>query len=149
MLSTTLEELVEIFPQDWNIEIEEIEAVLHLIQQLDPIGMGHGPKRILVPSTVRLANRNPMLESGKKFGRELSTLIRQQRLYPSHKKAESKRDDDLKTAIALIKTLNPRPASKLNLGKVEYVEPDVLVVKKFDLESRTELKGNTSNSGKQ
>ena len=39
-------------------------------------------------------------------------------------------DDDLKTAIALIKTLNPRPASKLNLGKVEYVEPDVLVVKK-------------------
>ena len=40
MLSTTLEELIDTFPQDWNIEIEEIEAVLHLIQQLDPIGMG-------------------------------------------------------------------------------------------------------------
>ena len=30
MLTTALEELIDTFPKDWDIEIEEIEAVLRL-----------------------------------------------------------------------------------------------------------------------
>ena len=130
MLSTTLEELVEIFPQDWNIEIEEIEAVLHLIQQLDPIGMGSRDlKEYLFLQLCDLPTETPCLKVAKSLVENYLPLLGSRDYTRLAKKLRAS-DDDLKTAIALIKTLNPRPASKLNLGKVEYVEPDVLVVKK-------------------
>ena len=127
MLSTSLEELLDTFPQDWNIEIEELEAVLHLIQHLDPIGMGSRDlKEYLLLQLRDLPTELPCLEVAKSLVTNYLSLLGSRDYNRLTKKLRAS-DDDLKTGIALIKTLNPRPASKLNLGKVEYVEPDVLV----------------------
>ena len=138
MLSTTLEELIDTFPEDWNIEIEEIEAVLHLIQNLDPIGIGSRDlKEYLSIQLCNLRKETPCLEVAKSLVENYLSLLGNRDYNRLTKKLKAS-DDDLKTAIALIKKLNPRPASKLNLGKVEYIEPDVIVIKK-DLRWQVEL----------
>jgi len=130
MLSTSLEELLDTFPKDWDIEIDELEAVLHLIQHLDPIGMGSRDlKEYLLLQLRDLPTEPPCLEVAKSLVTNYLSLLGSRDYNRLSKKLRAS-DDDLKAAIALIKTLNPRPASKLNLGNVEYVEPDVLVVKK-------------------
>ena len=130
MLTSTLEELLDTFPKDWDIEIEEIEAVLHLIQHLDPIGIGSRDlKEYLSLQLCDLPNETPCLEIAKNLVDNHLSLLGSKDYNRLMKKLRAS-DDDLKKAIALIKRLNPRPARELNLGKVEYVEPDVIVIKK-------------------
>ncbi len=143
MLTSTLEELLDTFPRDWDIEIEEIEAVLHLIQHLDPIGIGSRDlKEYLSLQLCDLPNETPCLEIAKNLVDNHLSLLGSKDYNRLMKKLRAS-DDDLKKAIALIKRLNPRPARELNLGKVEYVEPDVIVIKK-GLSWRVELNSKTT-----
>ena len=143
MLTTTIEELIDTFPIDWDIEIEEIEAVLHLIQHLDPIGIGSRDLReYLSLQLCDLPNETPCLAIAKNLVDSYLSLLGSKDYNRLMKKLRVS-DDDLKTAIALIKRLKPRPARELNLGKIEYVEPDVIVVKK-DLGWRVELNSKTT-----
>ncbi|HIG40172.1 MAG TPA: RNA polymerase factor sigma-54 [Gammaproteobacteria bacterium] len=112
-----------------EIEMDEVEAVLHLIQHLDPVGVAaRDLKECLtiqlnqLPQTTPwrketllvVQNYLPMLAN-----RDYAYLIRKSRL----------KEPELKAVISLIQTLNPRPGADISPPTTEYVEPDVIVTK--------------------
>lgn len=128
-LSTTVEELHASLAQDEDADIEpdEVEAVLHLIQRLDPVGVGARDLRecLLVQleqTSADLPARAPAIE-----------LVRDHLdLLAAHDHAQLKRrlrvdDETLAEAIELIRSTDPRPGGQLSSARTEYLIPDVFV----------------------
>lgn len=136
MLSTTLEELLgglngdpEDAGDDEPIEMDEVAAVLKLIQQFDPVGVAardlgeclalqlkaldtHTPWR---KEAIALVSEHLDLLAARDF----NTLMRRTRLD----------ETDLASVVALIQSMNPRPGSSIGGETPEYIVPDVLVYK--------------------
>ena len=132
MLTITLDDVLVSIPEEHpeEVEMDEVVAVLHLIQHLDPVGVAARDLRECLtiqlnqlPGTVPwkkealmvVADYLPYLAS-----RDYAYLIRKTRL----------KEPELKRVIALIQTLNPRPGADISPSTTEYIEPDVIVTKK-------------------
>jgi len=112
-----------------EIELDEVEAMLHLVQHLDPIGVASRDLREtlliqlndLAKDTPHRADAILVVDQYLSYlaNRDYSYLIRKTRL----------KEGQLKEAIGLIQTLNPRPGSNITVSNTEYVEPDVIVTK--------------------
>jgi RNA polymerase sigma-54 factor len=130
MLRLELQEIQEAMPVDWDVQIEEIEAVLHLIQHLDPLGIAArdlGECLLIqlqsLPNTVdaKLLAITLITDHLASLGnRDFAFLIKH--LHVS--------EAQLQSAIELIQTLNPKPGAGLNEVAPQYVVPDVVVTKK-------------------
>jgi RNA polymerase sigma-54 factor len=115
-------------------ELDEIEAVLHQVQNFDPLGVGARhlgeclqlQLRSLDPSTphrdtaARLATAEHLDLLAKHDYAQLRRLLKL--------KAE-----DLQHAIDLIQGLNPRPGSSIQGTQASYIVPDILVRKQRGL----------------
>ncbi|MEE4362012.1 MAG: RNA polymerase factor sigma-54 [Pseudomonadales bacterium] len=129
MLTTSLEEIAAGFDPELDIELDEIEAVLHRLQQFDPPGVCARSLaeclilqlRDLDPDTPWRAEALNLLSEHMDLlaGRDYATLLRRARLS----------EDELGEVMRLIQTLNPRPASSIAPPRTEYVVPDVFVRK--------------------
>ena len=132
VLTITLDDVLISIPEEHpeEVEMDEVVAVLHLIQHLDPVGVAARDLRECLtiqlnqlPGTVPwkkealmvVADYLPYLAS-----RDYAYLIRKTRL----------KEPELKRVIALIQTLNPRPGADISPSTTEYIEPDVIVTKK-------------------
>lgn len=127
-----LEEVLQSIPYNEAdpVEMDEVEAVLHLIQHLDPIGIAaRDLSECLAIQLMQLPPRTPWRQEAllvvkdhlsSLANRDYAYLIRKTRL----------KEPELKSVIELIQTLNPRPGSDFNQTKTEYIEPDVMVSKK-------------------
>ncbi len=132
VLTITLDDVLVSIPEEHpeEVEMDEVVAVLHLIQHLDPVGVAARDLRECLtiqlnqlPGTVPwkkealmvVADYLPYLAS-----RDYAYLIRKTRL----------KEPELKRVIALIQTLNPRPGADISPSTTEYIEPDVIVTKK-------------------
>ena len=132
VLTITLADVLVSIPEEHpeEVEMDEVVAVLHLIQHLDPVGVAARDLRECLtiqlnqlPGTVPwkkealmvVADYLPYLAS-----RDYAYLIRKTRL----------KEPELKRVIALIQTLNPRPGADISPSTTEYIEPDVIVTKK-------------------
>ena len=112
-----------------NITIEEVEAVLHRIQQFEPAGVGGKDlAECLLIQLKQLPDDTPCREGAMLVvehhlpllgSRDFGTIMRKTKL------SESK----LKDIIALIQTLNPHPGSYIESSRTEYVVPEVIVTK--------------------
>ena len=112
-----------------NVDNDEIEAVLKLIQTLDPTGVGaRNLSECLLLQLRQLAADTPWLDLARLIcrdyldqlgAREFSTLLRRLRLTP----------EQLQQVVSLIQSLQPRPGSLYTDTPVEYVVPDVFVRK--------------------
>ena len=128
-LSLSLEEIRTTLSADLDAEPEEIEAVLHLIQTLEPAGVG--ARDLAECLDLQLAQ----LEPGTPWLAEARTLVsRQLQLLAAHDyrqlmKCMKLNREELEQVIALIQSLRPRPGSQLQEANAEYVVPDVLVKK--------------------
>ena len=128
-LTTTLEELLDAL-DDEDLTLEEIAAVLHRVQSLDPPGVGGRdlPECLLIqlrqlPDGERL--RDPAI-----------------RVCEQHFEALSKNDiEQIRRALqlsaqetvevcALIRSLHPRPGTLIADVQPQYVIPDVIVRKR-------------------
>lgn len=128
-LDETLEEVLESFDPELEIELDEIEVVLRRIQQFEPAGIGARDLReCLLLQLRQLPERTAWLSEAIKLvsdhldilgGRDYSLLMRRMKL----------KEDELRQVIDLIQTLNPRPGSQIEAGEPEYVVPDVIVRK--------------------
>lgn len=129
VLTGSLEEMLSGFDPELEIELDEIEAVLHLIQHLDPVGVAARDLRecLLVqlnqmPDDVRWKKDAVKLVSEYLHylgHRDFSQLIRKTKL----------KEQQLSEVIKLIQSLNPRPGAEIAAAKIEIVEPDVIVTK--------------------
>ena len=120
------------------LDIEDIEAVRHLILRLDPPGCGaRNLSECLLAQLYELPADTPWLEPARKLiGDHLELLA-------NHDfKALMRRLDldeaGLQGAIALIQALNPRPGAQISDRRPEYIVPDV-IVRKQDHRWRVEL----------
>ncbi|WP_407292183.1 RNA polymerase factor sigma-54 [Stutzerimonas zhaodongensis] len=128
-LDETLEEVLDSFDPELDIELDEIEVVLRRIQQFEPAGVGaRNLRECLLLQLRQLPERTPWLSEALRLvsdhldilgSRDYSLLMRRMKL----------KEDELRQVIDLIQTLNPRPGSQIEAGEPEYVVPDVIVRK--------------------
>ncbi|HUH38828.1 MAG TPA: RNA polymerase factor sigma-54, partial [Spongiibacteraceae bacterium] len=112
-----------------DIELDEVVAVLHRVQQFDPPGVGgRDLQECLLIQLGQLSDDTPWLREARLIverhiallgNRDYAQLMRRMRL----------REPDLKEALALIQTLNPSPGDLISANTAEYIVPDVFVQK--------------------
>ena len=129
-LQISVEELHALLDEHPDIEQDEIEAVIHRIQQLDPIGVcARGLQECLQLQLSHFDPETPLLQHATTLIRDHFTLL-SNRDYTRLARKMKLSTDELQQVIELVQTLNPRPGSQFNTTEPEYIVPDVYVVKK-------------------
>ncbi|GFD73307.1 RNA polymerase factor sigma-54 [Alteromonas marina] len=132
-LTVSLEEILDAVNDDdleEPIEMDEVECVLKRIQMFDPIGSGsRTPQECLMVQLRQFSDDTPWLAEAKQLIEEYSDLLSSKDYRTLMRKSRLK-EDQLREAMRLLQTLNPRPGSALVTKEPEYVIPDVSVAKK-------------------
>ncbi|GFD88396.1 RNA polymerase sigma-54 factor [Tenacibaculum sp. KUL152] len=137
-LTVSLEEILEAVnaqeasgeEEEELIEMDEVECVLKRIQMFDPIGSGsRTPQECLMVQLRQFADDTPWLAEAKQLIEDYSDLLSSKDYRTLMRKSRLK-EDQLREAMRLLQTLNPRPGSALVTKEPEYVIPDVSVTKK-------------------
>lgn len=109
-----------------EIDMDEVETVLHRIQHFDPIGVAaRTPEECLLLQLLTFSD-DPALPLAKKIVQEHLPLL------ASHDYAKLKRllkidDSALAAAEKLIQSLTPKPGAAISTSHTEYIVPDVFV----------------------
>lgn len=112
------------------VEADEVECVLKRIQMFDPIGSGsRTPQECLLVQLKQFAPDTPWVAEATMLLQEYSDLLGSKDYRTLMRKTRLK-EDQLREAMRLLQTLNPRPGSALVTKEPEYVIPDVSVSKK-------------------
>ncbi len=145
-LHSDLEDILEaaqnILP-DEDIELDEVVAVLHLIQQFEPSGVAaRNLQECLTIQLKQLPEDTPHRDNALLIVNEHLDLLAaqdQQGLLKRTKFSESQ----LRAAVGLIQTLNPYPGGKIGQDENSYIIPDVVVSKQKN-RWRVELNPDTA-----
>jgi RNA polymerase sigma-54 factor len=128
-LNQDFEELATMFPEDFALEPEELAIALRHLQSFEPTGIG--ARSVAECLTLQLAALDEDTP-----GRAIATIIARDHLdvlaardFAKLKKLARCDDDELRTAHALVKGLNPRPGAAFAASDTRYVVPDVIVRK--------------------
>ncbi len=119
----------------------EIEAVLHRIQQFDPVGVGcRDIAECLEIQLDQLDEDTPGLDVAKRVIREgLNELA--ERRFPALRRRLNAGEEEFEAALALVRSLHPRPGSAVHANDSQYVIPDVFV-RKIDNRWIVEVNGS-------
>ena len=132
-LTQTVEELHNSLAEgNPEIELDEVVAVLHRIQQFDPPGVAAADlQECLMIQLKQLSADTPWLKEAKiVIDRHLSLLGN--RDYAQLMRRSKLKEPQLKEVLALIQSLTPNPGEAITADKTEYVVPDVYVRKVSD-----------------
>ncbi|WP_353389754.1 RNA polymerase factor sigma-54 [Halopseudomonas sabulinigri] len=128
-LEESLDDILASLPPEMEVEMDEVEMVLHRIQQFEPVGIGARDLRECLLLQIRqLPADTPMLEQATRVIRDHLELLGSRDFSQLMRRSKLK-EDQLRDAVALIQTLNPRPGGEIASGEPEYVIPDVIVRK--------------------
>jgi RNA polymerase sigma-54 factor len=126
-LSDPLEEIAATLRPEIEATSAEVAAVLDIVQALDPSGVGARSVseclllqlKLLDPATPGLATARLLAQNHLELvaNRDLAALRRE--LHAS--------DEELESALALVRGCHPHPGSVINTASAEYVIPDVFV----------------------
>ena len=131
MLTVDIESLYTGFDQTLEIERDEVIAVLHRIQQFDPVGVGY---RDLAECLLIQINQfdNPKLarqiQNAKLIIKEHLSLLGH-RDYAQLMRRTRLKEAELQESISLIESLDPRPGANISPPSTTYIVPDVIVSK--------------------
>lgn len=112
-----------------DLDFDEVNAVLHRIQQFDPSGVAAiDLSDCLRLQLLQLHETTPLREEALKIVTHHLDLL------ASHDQAKLMRrlgvtERELSEVVALIRTLDPKPGAKIQDSDSEYVIPDVYVTK--------------------
>jgi len=128
-LGQPLEELAEIFPEEYEVDPLELSTALKLIQHLDPPGIG--ARDLAECLTLQLQAMPPVTEH-----RELALTLVQHlpalaaRDFAKLRKVLHCDDDTLREVQHLVTHLNPRPGAEFShLGSDHYIQHEIVVKK--------------------
>ena len=124
-------ELIDIYQslQDQlpDIELDEVQAVLHMVQNFDPVGIAaQNLGECLALQIQQLPDSTPYKLDALNFVREhlsLLTSCDQNKLMKKLGLSEAQ----LQAILSMIRALDPKPGARLQKAEVEYVVPDVFV----------------------
>jgi len=112
-----------------EIGLDEIEAVLHMIQAMEPTGVAardlqeclllqlrqHDKQAPMLTLAVELVSKHLDLLASRDFNQLMRRLKLDQ--------------EELQEVIVLIQSMNPRPGGQIHETRTEYIAPDVYVKK--------------------
>ncbi len=112
-----------------TLDVDEVEAVLHLVQRFDPVGVAaSSPSDCMAiqlgqydPETPHLAKALVLVEKYLERLASNDVALLKRRLQAS--------DSELAEIIKLIRSTNPHPGHSISQNHAEYVVPDVYVSK--------------------
>ena len=115
-----------------DLDFDEVNAVLHRVQQFDPAGVA----AIDLSDCLRLQLQQ-LPETAPYREAALIVVTRYIKLLATHERAKLIRKLDvterqLDEIVALIRTLDPKPGAQIQESDSEYVIPDVYVTKQND-----------------
>jgi RNA polymerase sigma-54 factor len=128
-LRISIEEIAQSLGENVQVDIEEVEAVLHRIQHFDPIGVGSRDlKECLSRQLEELSEKTPWLKEAKTLVNKHLELLGNHDYTQLSKRLKLTREQ-LRDIIELIQSLNPRPGAQLEPSSTTYIVPDVFVKK--------------------
>jgi RNA polymerase sigma-54 factor len=128
-LGASVEQIVEAL-DDPETGVEEVEAVLHLVQSFDPPGVGARDLReSLLIQLRQLAADTPYRNQAIVLVRDFFELLANQDEAQIRRRLKLE-GEDLANTVRLIRSLNPRPGTAVVIEAPTYVEPDVFVLKR-------------------
>ena len=129
LLSSSISSIHAGLIRELDIEEDEVIAVLHRIQQFDPIGVGYRDLNECL--RLQLAHCDPKCPGfhlAEKVIEGYLPLLAT-RNYKLIMKRLRIKESELKDALQIILSLNPQPGSEITLSDTPYVIPDVFVSK--------------------
>lgn len=128
-LADSLEEIHELLCKDWpNLQIEDVTTVLHLIQSLDPVGVGARDLNECLLLQIRQKPPSlPYREVALQICAQNLIETIAQREYQQAQRALGVDQSALEGALMVLQGLDPRPGSNVGAIAADYLIPDVLV----------------------
>ncbi len=131
-LSESLEEiqqgLARELPEE-DVTPEAIAAVLHRVQRFDPVGVAARDLReCLLIQLQHCPDATPGLETARRLVSDHLPLLGS-RDYAQIMRRMKLSEGELREAVQLIQSLNPRPGAQITESRADYVIPDVYVRK--------------------
>ncbi len=128
-LTESIEDIHAGLVDEIDIELDEVEAMLHRIQHFDPIGVGaRDLKECLLLQLEQFDETTEGLADARMLIRDHLEQIGSRdyaRLLKSTRLSEQKLTD----LIRFIQSLNPKPGSIISPNRAEYIIPDIYVRK--------------------
>jgi RNA polymerase sigma-54 factor len=128
-LTTDLVDILGSIGEEAQVSEDEIKQVLSKVQRLDPVGIGaRSLSECILLQLRQLDPGTPGLELAKSMAESHLDLIANQE-YAELRRRHRASEEDLDTALALVKSSNPKPGLAVSPESTEYVVPDVFVRK--------------------
>ena len=128
-LTCSLEDILDTLNDEHNLELDEIEAVLRIIQNMEPAGVAaRDLKECLLIQLRQCPEDTPWLNEARLLvGNYLDLLA--VRNYKQLQRQLKLDQSGLQEVITLIQSMDPRPGSRIQQTQTEYIVPDVYVKK--------------------
>jgi RNA polymerase sigma-54 factor len=128
-LQTTLEELLELFPEELEMDADELSIALKHLQNMEPPGVGaRDAAECLSLQLKALPESTPFRGDALKLVQHHLPLLAA-RDFGKLKRLLHADDTCLRGVRTLITSLNPRPGAGFSKTEANYVIPDVVVRK--------------------
>jgi RNA polymerase sigma-54 factor len=125
-LELPLQDIADCLKPAVTAGLDEIEAVLHLVQHFDPVGVGaRSLSECLGLQLSLLSPDTPELELAKLIAAQhLDALAKlgAQRLAAQIKRPPAA----VEQAVALLRSLDPKPGAQVSPGEAEFIVPDAI-----------------------
>jgi RNA polymerase sigma-54 factor len=128
-LTVSLFELPDILRPELDVTAAEVAKVLSGIQRFDPPGVGaRDLSECLLLQLDQLDSSTPGLADARLIAAEYLELVAENEMTMLRRQLKTDREG-LATALALLRSMNPRPGAAMPSGTPEYIIPDVFVRK--------------------
>lgn len=127
-LHQSLEDLIEIIPEDFEIDPDDLQIALNQVQSLEPAGIAARTPSECLALQLRALPDSATRELALIIVREHLELLAE-RNFVRLRRATGCSEDALREAQALICSLNPHPGLQYGADDTGYIVPDVVVRK--------------------
>ncbi|MBE9567136.1 MAG: RNA polymerase factor sigma-54 [Proteobacteria bacterium] len=128
-LTESVEDIYGGLKDELDIDLDEVEAVLHRIQRFDPVGIAARDLReCLLLQLEQFDSQTPGLADVKNII-EFHLDLLGAHDYARLQKKTRRDEQQLQKLITFIQALNPKPGAAISSNKAQYVVPDIFVRK--------------------
>ncbi len=128
-LTESLADIHDSLASEAEFSLEEVEQSLIKVQALDPAGIGARDLAECIGIQLRLLDEEiPGRDAARLIARSHLSLVAD-RDYSALRRGLGIAEEELDTALALVRACHPRPGSAIQSSTAEYIIPDVYVRK--------------------
>ena len=131
-LTCTTADILQALGNDMEIELEEVDAVLRMIQAMDPTGVAaRDLGECLTLQLEQCDPSTPWIHEARELVLNHLNLLAAHDYNQLMRRMKLSRED-LSEVVLLIQSMNPRPGNQVQEMRVQYISPDVYVRKDND-----------------